>query len=246
MSIYIPRIHMKCDEQYINYIMNFFMIGVVNRVDFREIEGNEDYCSAFVHFIHYMDNTYVADMLALLEQGHSQRLQISPSEYWILLKNNNPVPETRLNIHQLAENARLLEERVLSLESQAFKQEQENFDLRTQMAAQKQQMERLEQMVYQMRAEMVEDYYIRQQQMGHEDVKGKQDIPLDSVPAQQHMQQPDGQLDQELETQQQPQQQQPHLPPPPPDNLGRQSRIRIEIVLRTRASSMSSRWNMRT
>ena len=33
-------------------------------------------------------------------------------------------------------------------------------------------------------------------------MKGKQDIPLDSVPAQQHMQQPDGQLDQELETQQ--------------------------------------------
>jgi hypothetical protein len=153
--------------------MQFFMIGGVKRVDFCAIEGLDDYCSAFVHFMYYMENTYVYDMLSLLERGHSQKLQVSPSEYWILLKNNNPVPETRLNMHQVAENARLLEERVLSLESQAFKQEQENFDLRTQVITQKQQMERLEKMVYQMQVEIQDakfykEFFDREQQMARD------------------------------------------------------------------------------
>lgn len=169
MSIYIPRIHVSYDQHYIDTTMQFFMIGVVNRVDFCTIEGIDDYCSAFLHFSYYMDNTYVQEMLSSLEQGDSRKLQISPTEYWILLKNNHPVPDTRLNMHQLAENARLLEERVLSLESVTLKQEQQIFDFRTQVETQKQQMEKLEQMVYQMRAEMVEDYYIRQQQMGTDD-----------------------------------------------------------------------------
>jgi len=149
------------------------MIGVVKRVDFCAIEGNEEYCSAFIHFSYYMDNQYVCDLLTNLEQGDSRKLQVSPTEYWILLKNNNPVPETRLNMHQLAENVRLLEERLLSLESQAFKQEQENFDLRTQVAAQKQKTEKLEQMVYQMRVEIQDakiykEFFDREQQMARD------------------------------------------------------------------------------
>ena len=98
MSIYIPRIPTSYDENYINYVMQFFMIGLVKRVDFCVIEGVEDYCSAFVHFLYYMDNTYVHEMLMTLEQGHSRKLQVSHSEYWILLKNNNPVPDTRLHL----------------------------------------------------------------------------------------------------------------------------------------------------
>jgi len=133
MSIYIPRIHNSYDENYINSVMQFFMIGTVKRVDFCAIEGIEDYCSAFIHFMYYMDNSYVYEMLISLEQGHSQKLQIAPKEYWILLKNNNPVTDTRLNIHQVVENARLLEEHVLSLESSNLKQEQQIFDLQGQV-----------------------------------------------------------------------------------------------------------------
>jgi hypothetical protein len=38
------------------------------------------------------------------------------SSYWLLLKNKFPVPETDLNLSQVVENARLLEERVAKLE----------------------------------------------------------------------------------------------------------------------------------
>jgi hypothetical protein len=31
------------------------------------------------------------------------------NEYWVLLKNKTPVQETKLNIHQVAENARILQ-----------------------------------------------------------------------------------------------------------------------------------------
>jgi hypothetical protein len=44
------------------------------------------------------------------------RLWIEEDVYWLLLKNNNPVEDTHLNIHQIAENARILEEKVFKLE----------------------------------------------------------------------------------------------------------------------------------
>lgn len=44
-----------------------------------------------------------------IANGKSYKLQISSNEYWICLKNNNPVQRTMMNIHQLAENGRHLE-----------------------------------------------------------------------------------------------------------------------------------------
>jgi hypothetical protein len=37
------------------------------------------------------------------------RVQVSPTEYWFILRNNNPVPRTMMNIHQVVENGRYLE-----------------------------------------------------------------------------------------------------------------------------------------
>jgi Txe/YoeB family toxin of Txe-Axe toxin-antitoxin module len=38
------------------------------------------------------------------------------NEYWILLKNKNPVPKTELNVNQLAHNQKLMEERHAQME----------------------------------------------------------------------------------------------------------------------------------
>ena len=109
MSFYIPRIYTFYTEWDIANIFNRDNIGTVNRVDFVKIIGTDStqFHSAFVH-------CYGVDPLILryIEEQSSYRLAVNKNEYWILLKNKNPVSETRLNIHQVVENASLLERKV--------------------------------------------------------------------------------------------------------------------------------------
>lgn len=112
---------------------NIFINVIIKRVDFvaRKVhtpEG-EGICdstvSAFVHVDLYNKGEHIFD--AFLEASKNERFLLCEDidyhlvpipnihyEYWMMLPANNPIPETRLNIHQLAENNRLLEEKVKS------------------------------------------------------------------------------------------------------------------------------------
>lgn len=114
-SIYIPRIRSTHTEASITYIIRRFNIGRVFRVDFthinkkpgfQEIDGL--FMSVFIHFSDSFKNINIQfweDIFA----GRPHKLEISNQEFWICLKNKNPVQFTRMNIHQVVENARHLE-----------------------------------------------------------------------------------------------------------------------------------------
>ena len=116
----------------IKNIMSSYRIGTVERVDFTPINKkpgfgenvDEIVMSAFVHFsdpllgydncYNYMSDSYLGnnDFWDDMTCNQPYKLQITRNEYWICLKNKNPVQYTMMNIHQVVENSRHLENLV--------------------------------------------------------------------------------------------------------------------------------------
>jgi hypothetical protein len=101
-------------------------MGNVSRVDFTPIHKKRtlftdslhdgEIKSAFVHFHSLIDSQSVKDICLKLDNGESISLNdvSSNNEYWIILKNKNPIPDTYMNSSQIVENCRLLEQNHLS------------------------------------------------------------------------------------------------------------------------------------
>ena len=127
-------------------IMFHYRIGTVTRVDFTPInkqpgfgeEGDIVIKSAFVHFsdpiltsdneYHYRSTTAFSNQPfwdAMNDSGGSYKIKFSSREYWICLKNKNPVQRTMMNIHQVVESGRhvekLIAEQSQKLEEQSKK-----------------------------------------------------------------------------------------------------------------------------
>tara|TARA_B110000971_G_scaffold218116_1_gene256279 strand:+ start:3280 stop:3834 length:555 start_codon:yes stop_codon:yes gene_type:complete len=113
-AFYIPRIYGEYTATDIIHSFRLLFVGEVSRVDITEIGSN--YFSAFIHMEYLYDNPIAKDIIDSYERNTEYRLWVEPTRYWILAKNLNPVQHSFLNTHQLAENSRLLEERVKSLE----------------------------------------------------------------------------------------------------------------------------------
>jgi hypothetical protein len=116
----------------IKNIMSSYRIGTVERVDFTPINKkpgfgenvDEIVMSAFVHFsdpllgydncYNYMSDSYLGnnDFWDDMTCNQPYRLQITRNEYWICLNNKKPVQYTMMNIHQVVENSRHLENLV--------------------------------------------------------------------------------------------------------------------------------------
>lgn len=125
-SIYIPRVSSFYTETDIALKFEDMGIGSVKRVDFSPLDTpNKAIQKAFVHFSMIYESQLASDILNTLgftlddndeynDNGcFKLYIDIDQTEYWLLLKNKNPVQETNLNIHQVVENARILEERVV-------------------------------------------------------------------------------------------------------------------------------------
>lgn len=122
-SIYIPRMSLGWSIDFINKIMNQNRIGIINHIDFASINKkhgfSENYDQEFVSaFIHFSSTGYLFENI---KNGTSYKIPINDNEYWICLLNRNPVPRTLMNIHQVVENCRYLENLI---ELQARKIEQ--------------------------------------------------------------------------------------------------------------------------
>jgi len=120
-SIYIPRMSTRHTEASIKNIMLSFGIGNVERVDFTPINKKPGFgehvddvvMSAFVHFSSYMSDSYIGvECWDMISRDQPYRLHITYNEYWICLKNKNPVKRTMMNVHQIVENGRYLENLV--------------------------------------------------------------------------------------------------------------------------------------
>ena len=136
-SLYIPRIKKQYSSNDISRIFNDGLIGNVKRVDFVECATDDSsFQSAFVHLYNYFDTEIGIDISSFVNQNRAYRFYMGNNEYWLLLQNKNPVPETKMNIHQVVENARLLEQRVA---------EQEEI-----IRSQSKQIERIQDTIYQM------------------------------------------------------------------------------------------------
>jgi hypothetical protein len=124
LKLYIPRISIFED---FNSVFEIFRtctqnFGFVSRVDFVELPGNtqesKDYQSAFVYLKCPIHKGGVCGSLyqALCKNEPFKIYPHGDKRYWLILNNTKPVPETKLNIHQIVENAKILETKVKELE----------------------------------------------------------------------------------------------------------------------------------
>jgi hypothetical protein len=111
-SICIPRLPILYTENDVKYTFKLLGIGEVNRVDFVPIHNHKNFQLAFVHFDFFYDTAIAQEIQNYLYNNIACKLDVDNSTFWWILNNNHPIPETKLNIHQLAENIRLLEEKV--------------------------------------------------------------------------------------------------------------------------------------
>jgi hypothetical protein len=141
-SIYIPLINVNFGEEKIQKIFEEHQIGLVSRVDFVAIEGNSRMKKAFVHLSKCYDTQLSFEIKLKFDEDLAFRLypDMDSRVYWILLKNKCPIPETTLNVHQLAENHRILEELVMK----------QIDELRESRDLQAEQIDRLQQSVWQL------------------------------------------------------------------------------------------------
>ncbi len=110
-SFYVPRMATTHGEDSVRTAFRF--LGNVKRADFVPIEGDDRFQKAFVHMDHIIESDTNSEIMNRVF-GRNESMRIYPETfnqrtYWILLKNKNPVTETKLNIHQLAENANILQ-----------------------------------------------------------------------------------------------------------------------------------------
>jgi hypothetical protein len=109
-SVYIPHIPVAYTSEMVTYVFDQLAIGQVNRVDFlAPHETNPRIRQAFVHYNAY-HNVITSAMLIKHAINQSYRLVVdNQGHYWDLYENKKPIPETHLNINQLAENMRILQ-----------------------------------------------------------------------------------------------------------------------------------------
>ena len=134
VSLYIPRISKRYEEQDVIDAFNDIDIGVVTRVDFAPLvpvapgqrESAESlscpYQKAFVH-MEYLHDTEIGWTIydSVVGADNSCRVYPNPKEYWILMNNKMAVPAVSLNVHQIAENHRILEQTVMEQAAQIEK-----------------------------------------------------------------------------------------------------------------------------
>jgi len=143
-SIYIPRMSVFHTDETVRNLMSHYRIGTVSYIDFTPINKKPGFFedvdgivkSAFVHFFdpclcsdnqyHYRSRITFGndDFWHSIQEEIPYKLQINEGEYWICLKNKNPVKRTLMNIHQVVENGRHLENLI----------EQQNEKIREQQA----------------------------------------------------------------------------------------------------------------
>ena len=122
--VYIPRVGQYTQDQIIQHLF-VSNVAIVSRVDFVELEQKDQdkdqnldklsskYYSAFLHVSLWMNKSIERQILA-----NNFRLYINDRQYWILLvgKPVQMVPETKLNIHQIACYTQELEKKNADLE----------------------------------------------------------------------------------------------------------------------------------
>jgi hypothetical protein len=161
-SFYIPRILSNYTEQNVCDIFEQEGIGMVQRVDFTPINPRPGFGvnvsdvvrSAFVHFTTIYSTEVASHIVSILETGEAYKFYINNRNYLLLLKNRAPVAATMMNIHQVVDNCRVLEESIAEKSNSTEKRFEEQAtriaQLEDTVAKQSVDIDRLQQTIYQM------------------------------------------------------------------------------------------------
>jgi hypothetical protein len=102
-------------------------MGTVTHVDFTPINKSKGFQgvvepgafrSAFVHFLppilHIRSGLSDHHIWDAIEKEVPYQMTVNEREYWICLKNKNPVLRTHMNIHQVVDNCAYLEKLIVT------------------------------------------------------------------------------------------------------------------------------------
>ena len=121
-SLYIPVIRNMTQEQ-ISQVFWEKCVGIVSRVDY--FKNSSGMWCAFVHFESINSNSIVDTISNEILIHGSYQLWFNDREYLILRPMTcKKIPETRLNIHQIAEKFENSNEHILNLENRILKLEE--------------------------------------------------------------------------------------------------------------------------
>ncbi len=134
MSMYIPRIAMNFTAERLAEIISYYKIGTVHSVDFiplnkkngfhEKFEG--DYKAAFVHVIKSSISQEMMDAFwQKLEENKINEIWLNKFEYLMCLKAIRPIERTGMNIHQVVENGKYLED-LITTQNKELKQMKEH------------------------------------------------------------------------------------------------------------------------
>jgi len=161
-SVFIPTISKLHTEERIAYYFAVNCVGKVERVDFVEFQNDEEdracdakgFQQAFVHFSPLLQTH---EIMEAIEQKGSYRFYPfkEQNQYWILLKNKNPVPKTELNVNQLAHNQKLMEEREALMVEKMEKMFQKMEKMEERQAQMEERQAQMEEREFQMLQKMV-------------------------------------------------------------------------------------------
>jgi hypothetical protein len=103
LDIYIPRIDEKYSESDIKFMIADMRIGLVSYVDFVATKDPETkeikFYSAFLRLLEWNPDGYWHNMIIVEKQN---RIQVSRTEFWIILPAKTPLSRSKVNTHQLA------------------------------------------------------------------------------------------------------------------------------------------------
>ena len=103
LDLYIPRVDEKYSEDEIKYMFADMSIGMVSYVDFVATKDPETkqvkYYSAFLRLLEWHPDGFWYNKIIVEKQN---RIQISRTEFWVILPAKTPLSRSKVNTHQLA------------------------------------------------------------------------------------------------------------------------------------------------
>ena len=122
-SIYIPFVDSRLTEKDVISTFDYYNICDVSRVDFVEIPEKTNLSHAFIHVNNwYNSNNASLTFWEITNKGsykfYYSQSQSSANAFWLLLPNKNPIPKTKLNIHQLAVMISEMEKKIVDQQSE--------------------------------------------------------------------------------------------------------------------------------
>jgi len=143
MSMYVPFVPQGLSEGAICQLFVESGIGFVDRVDFFCNDSNGSYLGAFIHLAQWEFNDLTDQLYDALENGGQWRLNFLEQGKFIILRKmtGEKIPDTHLNIHQIADKVAALEEMVQRLQDTVDFLEDKIIDLEEAKYAEEEPME---------------------------------------------------------------------------------------------------------